>query len=295
MRAVLVGCAGIAVAVACARSVSPPPSLPKKLDHDTHESTNDPTGPRGPDISDVQVTNRERSQAPQTWIGVLFERGTRSVRVVIPTSPAAAAKIERGDEFVSVAGTPITDSAEVAPLVGQHAAGARIDIVVMRGVQTLAIPVTVAVRPDAEAIQRKMLVDKPAPEFTRPVLANGGASLRLADLRGKVVVLDFWAPWCGPCVASMPQLDAWHRKLAAKGLVIVGITSEDPDQVKAFVKEHQLGYPMTHDQDNALWRDYFVLGIPTTVIIDRAGVVRHVELGFGDFRTAEARIDELLR
>ena len=93
----------------------------------------------------------------------------------------------------------------------------------------------------------------------------------------------------------MPQLDAWQRELGARGLVVIGVTNDDIDKVRRFVADHRLGYPIALDPDSDTWRDYLVQGIPTSIIIDRTGVVRHIELGLGDTTKAKAAVMRLLK
>jgi thiol-disulfide isomerase/thioredoxin len=120
------------------------------------------------------------------------------------------------------------------------------------------------------------------------------APVKLSDLRGRVVLLDFWATWCGPCIAAFPHLNEWHEKYKDKGLVILGITlfygqaegqAVDKDYefsfLERFKKTHRLpyGFAVAANEDNH--RNYGVQGIPTTVIIDRHGIIRYVGTGSG--------------
>ncbi len=228
------------------------------------------------------------------WVGILFEPGTTRVRRVIPGSPADAAKIIDGDLVISIAGTPVSQSDQFAQQVSQRGDGETVELAIERAGQALKVKVKVAARLDPREVQRNALIDRPAPSFPMTVL-SGPPIAEIANLKGHVVVLDFWAAWCQPCIAAMPHLEAWHKTHGAQGLVVIGVTSEQPAVVSKVVVEHKLGYTMSHDPDQAAWRDYFVNGLPTTVIIDKLGVIRAVELGFGgDFAEADALITTLL-
>jgi len=116
-----------------------------------------------------------------------------------------------------------------------------------------------------------------APDFALPTLDGG--SVRMADLRGKVVLLNFWATWCPPCEAEMPDLDALYRTYGeSQGLVVLGVNlQEDAGKVAPFVRERNLGFPILLDADGHLTSQvYHVRPLPTSFIIDRQGYIRDV-------------------
>ena len=116
-----------------------------------------------------------------------------------------------------------------------------------------------------------------AADFT--LLTPGGEAVRLADLRGKVVLLNFWATWCPPCKAEMPDMQSLHEQYGgAQGLVILGIDfQEDAATVDAFVREHGLTFPIVLDPTGEVTQDlYHVRPLPTSMIFDREGVIRDV-------------------
>ena len=117
-----------------------------------------------------------------------------------------------------------------------------------------------------------------APDFTLERL--GGGSVTLSDLRGQVVVVDFWASWCGPCVESMPHLQELHERYAGQGVVVLAVNVEEPDErVARFVEEGGYTFTVLLDRDGAVAEAYGVWGIPYTVVVDREGGLHTVFAG----------------
>ena len=113
----------------------------------------------------------------------------------------------------------------------------------------------------------------PAPPFTLSHL-DGSGSLSLASLRGKAVVLNFWASWCDPCEEEADELEAAWRDNRSRGLVVVGIDSEDFDEdARRFVRRHGITYPIVRAKPGETVKDYRVRGYPVTFVIDRRGIL----------------------
>ncbi len=121
-------------------------------------------------------------------------------------------------------------------------------------------------------------VGRPAPDFTLPTLSGG--TLALHSLRGKPVVLNFWASWCVPCLAETPLLVRLHKIYGPRGVVFVGVNVEDqaPD-ARRFVGQYHVDYTVVQAPDETVMRAYALLGLPTTVFIGADGVVAAKEVG----------------
>jgi cytochrome c biogenesis protein CcmG/thiol:disulfide interchange protein DsbE len=110
-----------------------------------------------------------------------------------------------------------------------------------------------------------------APYFALPRL-DGPDTLDLASLRGKAVVLNFWASWCLPCREEAPLLEATWQRYRGRGAVVVGIDVQDlTNEALQFLKETRTTYPQVRDRDNTVYRAYGLTGVPETFFVDRAG------------------------
>jgi len=119
-----------------------------------------------------------------------------------------------------------------------------------------------------------------APAFAAQDL--DGKPVALADLRGKVVVLNEWATWCEPCRGEIPQLEALHRQFASQGLVMVGVSIDafgTASDVRDFAREHDMTYPIWLDPDKHFATQFVTVGVPETFVIDRAGKIRRRQIG----------------
>ncbi len=120
-------------------------------------------------------------------------------------------------------------------------------------------------------------VGHPAPDFTLPGL--DGTLVSLSDLRGRPVVLNFWATWCGPCRAEMPELQAAADRFDGS-LVVLGVDQgEDEATVSAFLQELGISFPIVLDKEQDVGNTYRIMGLPTTFFIDKNGMIQRVWTG----------------
>ena len=129
--------------------------------------------------------------------------------------------------------------------------------------------------------QMRPTIGEPAPDFV--LQAPGGDQLvRLSDLRGTPVLLNFWATWCSPCRAEMPDLQVAHD---TDGVVVLAVNSQESDvAVRRFMDEFQLNFPAAIDRDGSVREHYGVIGLPATFFIDAEGILRARNFGpvYGD-------------
>jgi cytochrome c biogenesis protein CcmG, thiol:disulfide interchange protein DsbE len=120
---------------------------------------------------------------------------------------------------------------------------------------------------------------EPAPQVELPRLDGDGRS-SLADYRGKVVVLNFWASWCEPCRAESPLLQRWHRRIAGRDATVVGVDVLDvTSDARAFAQKYSLTYPMLRDRAGETIESFGVVAYPETFVIDRQGRIAATERG----------------
>jgi peroxiredoxin len=143
------------------------------------------------------------------------------------------------------------------------------------------------------------LVGQAAPDFSTLALVNGKGKVALGELRGKVVLVDFWGTFCEPCKKSFPKLEELHGKYAASGLRIVGISEDDPDdkgKIPGFASSFGAKFTLAWDEDKSIARSYKPDTMPSSFLIDKKGVVRYTHAGYHDGEEAviEKEIKELL-
>jgi thiol-disulfide isomerase/thioredoxin len=140
-------------------------------------------------------------------------------------------------------------------------------------------------------------VGQPAPGFTLPLRA-GTAPLTLEGLRGQVVMINFWASWCGPCREEFPLLDQMYRQYKGIGFTMLGVNVEpDSKDAEGFLAKTPVSFPIVFDRDSTVSKLYRVEGMPSTVLIDRKGVLRWVHRGYksGDIDEYLNQVRTLIR
>jgi thiol-disulfide isomerase/thioredoxin len=138
---------------------------------------------------------------------------------------------------------------------------------------------------------------EPAPAFALPDIDHA-QTVSLEQLRGQVVLLDFWASWCTPCVAMLPTMDAVHQRWATRGVAFLGINSDGPgttlDELKKFLGTHHVPYPVVID-DGSVGALYKIEALPSLVVIGRDGRIRQSFVGFTTERSLDRALEDAAR
>lgn len=135
-----------------------------------------------------------------------------------------------------------------------------------------------------------------APDFTLNDLS--GKKVTLSQFRGKVVILNFWSIWCGPCIAEMPSLNKFYLEFKDKSLIVLAI-AEDPAEkpVRSYIQEKGIAFPILMDKDKKVYFKYSLFGIPVTFLIDKKGVIVEKFIGERDWSSPQMKekISNLLK
>jgi peroxiredoxin len=139
-------------------------------------------------------------------------------------------------------------------------------------------------------------LNSPAPDFTLKSL--DGKNLKLSEMAGNVVLINFWASWCGPCREEMPLLNDLHKRYESLGFAVYGVNvEEDVNGAREFLQNFPVDFPVLLDGSNQVSKQYNVIAMPTTVVVDRDGRVRYLHKGYksGDEEKYRQMVKKLVR
>ncbi len=218
------------------------------------------------------------------------------MREVVRGSPAAQAGLRDGDVLLRIGGQAVQTPRQVVRTVARHDAGERVSIAFRRDRSDRLVAVTLAQLPDDDTIMRMSYVGAPAPPLTGLKTVQGSLTPRLGALRGKVVVLEFWAPWCMVCRIMTPTMNDWNQRYGAQGVAVMGVTTTPVQQAATAASQIGISYPVASDESGKVTEAYRAIALPTLFVIDRRGIVRDVLVGYSSPRLhqLESEVDQLL-
>jgi peroxiredoxin len=286
------------VSLGCAGNAPPPRPLAEPARAPSGEARAKRTSrpPLAPLTLESQEPDEVEVDAPG-WLGVelsarLPDEPGVLVRAVVPGSPAERAGVLDRDVIVSVDGQSVSRPPDVIAAVAGHRAGDRVAIALLRGGSDRLVAATLEALPNEEALMKKRYLDAPAPALGELKAVQGTVEPNLARLRGKVVLLEFWATWCAPCRLTAPLLSDWSNRRGAEGLTVLGVTADSVQVAANGARDGSMSYPLFSDESGATIRSFRAFALPTLFVIDRRGVVRDVMVGLSSERLRE--IDGLL-
>ncbi len=244
-------------------------------------------------------SSRGLAEGSRGWIGIELARGSYggvAVKGVVPGSPAAMTDLAAGDEVLAIDDEPTRAPPELQRAVALRPVGRRLRLKVRGASGPLReVVLAPAARPSEVELTRQRLLGRPAPDFRLARVGDRGEgpSEALAGFRGAPLLIDFWATWCGPCVRALPHLADLRARFSARGLKIVGISTEEAPLLADAVRRLGIGHPVLRDGTESVHRAYGIGALPTLVLVDGSGVVRAVEVG-GGLEAIEGAIERLL-
>lgn len=230
------------------------------------------------------------------WIGVAMDSGAPDgVRVthIVKGSPAEKGGMRDGDRMVRIDGARVASPAEVQRAVAGHAVGDVLAVIVVRDGKESTMRLALAVRPAGDEVLRMDHIGSFAPTWVGLQTASGTVPASVSAARGRVVVLDFWATWCGACRLTTPTLTAWQARYGAQGLSVVGITTDESVAAATFAEKHAMRFGVASDPNGETTHAYGVSALPTLFVIDKRGVVREVAVGYDP--SHEAQVEALIK
>ena len=221
-----------------------------------------------------------------------FHRDIVVVRSVQVDSPAEQAGFEKGDIFLRVDDVDLLSQRQLVFMMRRTAPGTEVSFLLMRDGVQIEKEVHLGVHPDPVSYLTDRFLGTPAPTF-QVVLLESDEERSLQEYRGQILLLEFWATWCGPCVASIPDLNKLNARFDDE-LVIIAITDEAPEIIDSFRRSKDIDYSVAVDTTGATKGAYGIGAIPTSFLIDHHGIVREVRVGKMDYRSLEKQVERIV-